>query len=259
MRVAVCLSGQMRSFRECYPDIYQYIIEPNKADVFLHTWYDEDQLEQCAYDTRRTNTTFKKGDDQELVSLYKPVAYRIEKPITFRNPNIQLPTSYIQRTKGSIHRECTEQEVIEHAVHSTYSMFYSIYQCNQIKEEYAYIHKINYDMVIRLRYDLGVKEPLLCDKYPENYIYYADLSHPDKLISDWINMGSTPIMNIYASTFLHLEYLNTYQFFKKEERIENTLYSDKDCNWGNEYIIRDMMDLFKIPKKTLKEKYSLRY
>lgn len=259
MRVAVCISGQMRSFRECYPDIYKYIIEPNKADVFLHTWYDEDQLEQCAYDTRRTNTTFKKGDDQELISLYKPVAYLVEKPILFKNPNIRLPTSYIQRTRASIHKECTEQEVIEHAVHSTYSMFYSIYQCNQVKEEYVYKNNIHYDMVIRLRYDLGMKDPLVCEKYSPNHIYYADLGQPDKLISDWINMGSTPIMNIYASIFLHLEYLNTYQYLKKEARTINTLYSDEECNWGNEYIIRDMMNLFKISPEKLKEKYSLRY
>lgn len=260
MRVAVCLSGQMRSFRECYPGIYSHIIEPNKADVFIHTWYDEDQLELIAYDTRRTNTTFKKGDDKELIALYKPVAYHIEKPISFKNPSIQLPESYISRTKGSIHKECSLQEVKDHAIHSTYSMFYSIYKCNEIKEKYAYANNLKYDVVIRLRYDLCVTEHLVCEKYPTmECIYYADLKQPDQLISDWINMGSTSIMNIYASIFLHIEYLSVYTYFKKEHRKENTIYSTEECNWGNEYMIRDIMDLFKIPKDILKERYSLRY
>src|SRR6185436_17770941 len=39
MKVAVCLSGQPRYALECFPFIYQHIIEPNNADVFIHMNY----------------------------------------------------------------------------------------------------------------------------------------------------------------------------------------------------------------------------
>ena len=44
MKVALCLSGQARNATAMAPLIIKNIIEPNNADVFFHTWYDEDDL-----------------------------------------------------------------------------------------------------------------------------------------------------------------------------------------------------------------------
>lgn len=259
MRVAVCLSGQMRSFKECYPNIYQYIIQPNNADVFLHSWYDEEQLHQLASDTKRTNTTFQRGDDQELLRLYQPKAYCIEKPFSFFNPKMEIPMAFMTRAAGMMGEPSPNETVYRHVVNTTYSMMYSIFKCNQLKEEYAYKNNLYYDVVIKLRYDVIVEQPLLCAEYPIDAIYYPDLGHPDELIADWINMGSTPIMNVHASTFLHLEYIHKFQYFPLEVRYPNTLYPSERCTWGNEHLLRDMMTLFNIPKKKLRETYKLHY
>ena len=44
MRVAVCLSGQPRNALITYEYIFQNIIQPNNADVFIHMNYDENNL-----------------------------------------------------------------------------------------------------------------------------------------------------------------------------------------------------------------------
>ncbi|CAN0538743.1 unnamed protein product, partial [Ectocarpus sp. 8 AP-2014] len=37
-KIAVCISGQMRNF-ECHaPNVMESIVNPLKADVFIHTW-----------------------------------------------------------------------------------------------------------------------------------------------------------------------------------------------------------------------------
>ena len=38
MKIAICFSGAIRSFKYCYPSIYKYLIEPLNADIFLHAW-----------------------------------------------------------------------------------------------------------------------------------------------------------------------------------------------------------------------------
>jgi hypothetical protein len=255
MKVAVCLSGQMRYFRECYPNIYQYIIEPNKADVFIHSWYDTDNLEVFGYDPER-KVTLSKGADKELIELYQPKAWLIEKPKTFYNSKIVIPPCYRNRTAIAI-RNRPDINLDIQCMTNVYSMYYSIMKCNELKEIYAFENNSLYDAVIKLRFDTNVSMPVLCEEYDMDYFYYADLNHPDSILSDWINMGSNQIMNIYASTFLHIEYLNHYKYFTKEHRIPNTLYYTESASWGSEHILRDIMTLFQIPSLPMRERYSL--
>ena len=75
------------------------------------------------------------------------------------------------------------------------------------------------------------------------------MGHKDELISEWIYFGSNLIMNIYSSIWLNFEYLNTFKFYKKNERQENTLEPSEICGGMSEHMIRDLMYLYKIPKK----------
>ena len=55
MRVALCLSGQMRSFERTFDSINENLIKPNNADVFIHSWFDPDHLRMVATDNSRGN------------------------------------------------------------------------------------------------------------------------------------------------------------------------------------------------------------
>ena len=67
MKIALCLSGQPRSFEKGYEYHYKNIIENNDVDVFIHCW-----------DTKYEN---------QLVELYKPKKYSFEKQIIFDEQN----------------------------------------------------------------------------------------------------------------------------------------------------------------------------
>ena len=83
------------------------------------------------------------------------------------------------------------------------------------------------------------------------------MNHQDELISDWLNFGSNSIMNVYASLFLHMEYLNKYTFYKKDDRLLNLLEPSDDCGGLYEHMLRDLMHLHKIPKQAIKLNCSL--
>ena len=92
-----------------------------------------------------------------------------------------------------------------------------------IKGNVCLENNIHYDYVIRLRYDVAPRKKLICSNYDPNFIYYQDLKQPDNIISDWFNFGSNTIMNVYSSMFLHFNYINSYQYLKKEDRDQTEL------------------------------------
>lgn len=251
MRVALCLSGQPRNAEKTVKIIYDYIIKPNNADVFIHSWYDENNLSFEKIDLdREGQKEFQKNLDKYLISVYKPKNYIFETQINFRDFDITIPDKMIDiySTMNKKHFN-TRNNIANHIKHQNISMFYSIYKCNQLKEEYANKNGFIYDCVIRLRFDAYPQIPLICNKFNMNYLYYQYMGHDEDLISDWFNMGNNQIMNIYSNTFTNLQFLNSYKFYEKSKRKGSKKWNDDEYIWGSEHLIRDNLQLYNIQTK----------
>lgn len=213
----------------------------------MHSWYDESDLDQNGIDkTRRYRIA--KGAHLRAVELFKPVRHVFEKPKRFYNPRVQLPPASLNRAKACSHN-CDETYAREQEVHNTHSMFYSIMKCNELCQMYSHENNIQYDAVIRIRFDVLTSQELkiTSDKYDLGCLHYINIHQPDNIVSDWINFGNPSVMNCYSSVFNFLEYLNTYRYFHKEQRKPNTVFPSNTSSWGNEHMIRDLMQLFHIP------------
>ena len=255
MKVAVCISGQPRCAEETYPYIYNNIILPNNADIFIHMNYSKDitYIERTHLDNPYKNNTYRENIDEIVLNLYKPTRYLIEPPKDFKKSNIQISEARISRSlELNKHKQWSENDHKKHTIKQLLSMYYSIFKCNEIKENYANENGIVYDYVIRIRFDIKPQLPIRCDEYDPSFIYYQDLGQSDNLISDWINFGSNSVMNIYSSMYFMIEYLNSFQYFKKEDREKNTLEPSENIPGLYEHMVRDLMCLFKIPKRGIK-------
>lgn len=250
MKVAVCLSGQPRKGLESYPYIFKNIIEPNNADVFIHMHYDSNNLFMEKSHANNGNCILKNGIDTELIQLYQPKKYLIEAPRNFKKSNIQLDEKRLLRSKQmNSHKSWSDKEHSEYTIKQILSMYYSIYKSNELKEIYSNETGIIYDYVIRVRFDLMILTPIICKELNPNILYYIDLGQPDDMISDWLNIGSNAIMNIYASQYLNVEYMNTFQYYTLENRISKE--PSTICGGFCEHMLRDLIHLYKIPKKCI--------
>ena len=260
MRVAVCLSGQPRGALKTFPYIYKNIIEPNNADVFIHMNYDENNRYMEKTHLDNGICICEPEIDKKIIDLYKPIHYLVENPKNMFKPNINFAEKRLENVmKMNKHRNFSRDECKKHIFKQYHSMCYSIYKCNELKETYANENGFVYDYVVRLRFDALPYDPIyILDKDP-NFIYYLNLNHPDQLISDWFNFGSNSIMNIYSSIYLNTEYLNSFKFFKKDDRIENTFEPSDICSGYAEFMVRDLMHLYKIPKKPINSNLVLVY
>jgi hypothetical protein len=258
MKVALCISGQPRSAVETYPYIYENIIKPNNADVFIHMNYDDTNSYIEKSHTDSGNCVFPKDIDKTVIDMYKPVRHLVESPRNFRKPRFNIPEKRTENIKKmNHHKHWTDEETRQHDIKQITSMYYSIFKCNELKETYANENGFQYDYVIRLRFDLIVYHPIICSQIDPNYIYYLEMGQPDELISDWLNIGSNAIMNIYSSMYFSMDYINQFRFFKKHERQVNTLDPSEICGGISEYMVRDLMYLHKIPIMGIRIQFKL--
>lgn len=225
-KLALCLSGQARSYNKAYEYIKRNLLNHYDVDVFLHTW--------------RPNTS-RVALYEGLRNLYDPVNFVMDEclPETANNdlpvPNASHPANF-----------CT-------------SMFYSIYRANDLCVKYAELNGVKYDYVIRCRYDIALNSVIDFTTLKPGTVYTSkDTEEPNPLLNDQFAICEPQTMNIYASTYLNLRWhstrgvplcghamleANLKHFSVPVERIDiNHPFVDGRFNRGRHSIIRDDMD-----------------
>lgn len=244
MRVAVCISGQPRNIQEAFPHIKANLIDPYDADVFVHTYAPEGQH----YSASGRTYEFTDNVEEYIRNTICPIKYMIEPVRYFKDAGINIDNIY--NSYGEGHRAKllanygTEEKVKEILVHNFYSMFYSIFQAHTLMKTWRLEHNVQYDCVVRVRFDFAPLERVQLDGCDMERIHYLDIHQPDGLISDWINFGGQSVMDVYASIWLLYETIINGQ--------ERTGYYV--CN---ESLIRDIMKRFNIEKTAFNMHYKL--
>lgn len=179
MRVALCISGLMRTAEIACPSIIKNLIEPLKCDVFVSTW--------------NIVGTGKHKDGTEL----------------FQQP---LPTGLVPQLFGDslkkfiIHNyDEVKPALTKYFYLSLNAMFWQIQQANFLRQEYEREHNFSYDLVVRARPDVSVLEPIL---FPEvtrneiaNLIFLPDVNNEYKTVCDFYAMSSAENMDIYSNFY----------------------------------------------------------
>lgn len=252
MKVAVCISGQMRNIEKTFENISTNILIPNNADVFIHSWYDPQSPYIESIDMNRCKP-IDINIPQRILDLYKPCKYLFEKPKDFSKSYdsiLKVPEQWINTF---LNQHPSKEHAKRHMIKNMKSMIYSIHKANELKELYAEEQGFMYDYIIRIRFDISLNKPLILNQMnlnPKSF-YYVNLNQPDELISDWLNIGSNTVMNCMASMFYLFEYYNNFDYLKKEHRKPITFRSDNESIWGYEYFLRDLMNQLKIPCEKL--------
>ena len=193
LRVALCLAGQMRTFRKCYGYLVENVLDPLDPDVFVHT-------ESSIGITNRLGMQASgRGDEQGTVNrstierLYDPLRVEITEPFSaadrreFRG--VRVPDKLIEAEpdhwQGNIPN------------------FYEIYRCNELKRDHETEQGFRYDVVIYLRPDLLVPQELPDIVLSNPQKLWHTQTHP-KLISDKMAVSSSENMDYYSSVWKQL-------------------------------------------------------
>ena len=243
--IALCISGQMRTYEKCFPSIKKYLLEPYQPDIFIHTWTDRGSANQpkrflpsSLLNTAKTNKNLNRflnnfisnysttsiNDNGSLIdldhiqSLYNPKDLVLE---TFpENGHWRLfgnsvPDRLIQRIE-ELNIGLDSNFLAWRGVLGGLPMFYKIYACNDIIKKWQIKNNVTYDLVIRLRPDIVLTDTIpLIDTSTTNCIGFSTTKEPSNYstghrVSDQFFWGPPDLMDNIANIWSKLpEYYST--------------------------------------------------
>jgi len=198
MKIAICISGLVRTYRDTFPSYQQNLLQTNAdhhIDVFLSTWDEEDSMvalhtDRLAQRRRRRKPICRGLDINNLWNAYRPKHMLVEKQQIF--PESEQFKSNIQPFQNPA---------------AFYSMWYKIRNCDRLREDQELLDGKMYDIVVRTRFDINYPEPIDFSVVKNdviavplmptpNYEGYVDLGVG--LINDKFAYGPPNLMSIYT-------------------------------------------------------------
>jgi len=230
MKTAVLISGQIRNARECYPSLYEKIIRPYGADVFIDTWLPHNNT----LDHRNQYIPNDMTVD-ELFDTYRP------KLATFED----FDTSRLVQALGKMNIENRQafdgSWAHETIIANIFYMYYKVWRCFDLMKNYESLNDIKYDCVIRMRFDLQFDEFPLFQEFTQDTVYVPSGSDHRGGLNDLMAIGDNASMERYCLLFPSL--------FN---------YANSGAGFHPESILRHHLNLLKIDVQRFDIKYKLR-
>ena len=206
MKVAVCLSGHLRTYDKCIHSLMSHIVYPLKADTFIHTWgYIGNPYSTKGSIDHRHMRALTDVDKSKVIKLYKPKKIIIE-PGTV-SPMPEKDKQFLNQFTGPM-----------------YDMFYSIKKSNDLKIEYENENHFKYDVVIRARFDQKFNRSLDLKKLDitHNNIFVPNFgSWFQEGINDQFAVGSSYAIDVYSTYYDNV--VNLFEYLGKSCAVEEAL------------------------------------
>lgn len=190
-KIALCLSGLARAYKTGYRFLYKNLLKNNNVDIFYHTWI-------------KPNIDF-----DDLYNTYNPVLYKIENTL-----------------EDVYNKKYTRIPDVKFPAYNTVSSFYSIYNCNLLKQQYEKDNNFKYDWVIRTRFDYALNAEFDFTILDKNKIHIPNCRIvPERNFgNDQFAMGSSDVIDMYCSTYLYLdEFYNAGTVMIGENMLQSNL------------------------------------
>jgi len=195
MKTAICFSGLPRFIKEGHKMFSKNLIGFEEMDIFFHTWSNPSK--------GNSEQLSRKDSIEEIHNLYNVVDYIEESQLHDIAPS------------GISHEEF---------IH--WSMFYSIWSANNLKKQYETKNGMEYDCVIRTRFDCALLDPLNVMEHINDFNFVCTpWIHKHGVIMDWLNFSSSKIMDTHSEVWKNMgSYKNQgVQMNSGEELLTNHL------------------------------------
>ena len=187
-RVAVCISGQPRSVEQGFEFINKHVIQPNQADVFIHTWQPTaTEAFINPVNGSEVGDAVGAGITNTILDLYEPhgVIFDVQFPFDEKDYNDRaypgMKASWML------------------------SMWYSVQMANWLKCNAEDEFGPKYDAVFRMRFDWALTDDLAVENTASDVITVpSDCAHRAG-INDQFAVGSSKNMDIYSNLYDHIE------------------------------------------------------
>jgi hypothetical protein len=220
MKIALCLSGYLRSFKECYPSILENVIQDHDVDIFIHT-YDK-MGESKGWKHTQTGEILNEPVRENPIELgyaeFRPI-YNELIDLNFLQNIPQVKVVAVERLQDIKYKfkNLVGNVSIFSNIDEIACILYKICECNNLRKQYELENHITYDLVIRTRGDQIFtkkinynfpKEKILVNAYPwGDQDYIINDGGEDVCVSDRFAVGTPDNIDYLSDLYLHLNEL----------------------------------------------------
>jgi ribosomal protein S17E len=244
LKIAICMSGQLRTWDKCYQNVFKIIkkLKRNDTDIhfFCHTWDFESNSSPIMVNTGKDEIIPHDTDTlNKVLSTYKPKDHLFE--------NYEKNKQVVESIKKEGYRYKNKTPI-------TWSsqQFYSLMRAAEMKRKYEIDNGFDYDVCIRLRYDQYIPENEI------DYIISMILNvKPNTVLTMHNRPHETYPFTIYGDVFWicnSLTYDKISSFYRALPTIDNNLFAEgndtppenvlthyiKDLNIENQEMVIDL-------------------
>jgi len=202
MRVALCFSGAIRTFKTCFPSINRYLIQTLQPDIFVYGLnYDVNNDLQVNFKIIENECS-----PDYVISKLSPKKYKFE---SFTK---DLEKEKLEKA-GFTGNEFLDEKQKNYGFNAI-GMYHSIMTCFELMEEYSRDNNIKYDLIIRARMDFIYEDfiyPHFFEKINNTLFLVRDryATHSKLETNDKFFAGDFEIMKKMCNVFSEIK--NYYQ------------------------------------------------
>ena len=151
-RIAICFSGQPRTWRKCIESWQNNLFAGlDNIDIFCHIWDFNTLPNSIIVGKEVKNIPVSSEEIDELFAILKPVKFKIESAREFP----LMKETQVIRTPSFL------------------SQYYGIMNAARLKREFEIENDIEYDVVIKMRYDALIRSPIEISQDIDNHSMYC--------------------------------------------------------------------------------------
>jgi hypothetical protein len=213
MKTAVLISGQIRNAKECYPSLYENIIKPYQADVFIDSWLPNNYT----LDHRGQYIPNDMSVD-DVLREYRPKLATFE---DFDNSKLVQALSKVDIQNRKAYDGSWAQETI---IPNIFYMYYKVWRCFDLMKNYESLNETRYDLVFRMRFDLQFDSFPVHQEIAPNSVYVPEGFDHRGGLNDLMAFGDNSSMEKYCLLFPSLfNYANSGMGFHPESILRQHL------------------------------------
>lgn len=219
MKIAVCFFGHLRTFKECAPHIKNNLLNRYDCDLFMHTWSKYNHHSKTHHENKEIKGIVEKSTIIDTYGEFKSII--IEEQVVQELGNVKVST---KNKRVSLYGT-------QVSMFGLYSVYHSMRNSFSLCQEYALKNNIQYDMVVMIRPDIVLLDPLDIKLYescvPEEtldkslFTFAKDLSEVN---IRYLNLGGNDLMFFGKPSVINTMMNGSHQELKKiESSLEVTM------------------------------------
>lgn len=206
-RIAICFSGQPRTWRNCVKTWKENLFPDYDVDVFCHIWDFNTLPNSITVGSLPNEVKVEQSELDELLAVLKPKKFKIESSKEFTTVDSGqrvLDPSMTQFNGGT-------------KIPSFRSQYYGIMQAARLKRQYEIENDFQYDIVVRMRYDAFFTNPITqeftfdkrIDQYNMYCIHYSWTCNTNRgRVGDIFWYAASETYDIIADYYLNISHLD---------------------------------------------------